>query len=71
MNMKKTTLFFFSCLAALSLQAQEISFGLGGISNPVINPDHSVTFTFSAPDLDRLREDGFPVPDECGFPQAT
>ena len=63
--MKRITLVLVSCMAALSLNAQEISFGFGGVSNPTINPDHSVTFTFRATDVAKVEiEAGFLPPRE-------
>ena len=67
--MKKLILALWAIMAALTLQAQEIAFGFESASNPTINPDHSVTFTFHAPDVAKVEiEAGFLPPREIDAP---
>ncbi|MDO4215855.1 MAG: hypothetical protein Q4D12_08105 [Bacteroidales bacterium] len=52
--MKKTFLALSLAGACMQLNAQEISFRLASGENPVVNADHSVTFTFQAPNTARI-----------------
>ena len=56
--MKKLLTLLVCVGAAFTLQAQEISMGGGGLENPTINPDNSVTFTFNAPNVATIEIDG-------------
>ena len=70
--MKKLLTLLVCVGAALTLQAQEISMGGGGIENPKINADNSVTFTFNAPNVATIEIDGeFLPPREIRTQQGT
>lgn len=67
--MKRIFIIMTACICSLSLFAQEISFSRTSFDNPTVNPDKSVTFTFSAPDAAKIEiEGGFLPPREMDTP---
>lgn len=58
-DMKRlTTLLIAAATTLCTISAQEISFTRMAFDNPKINPDNSVTFTFSAPNAAKIEIEG-------------
>lgn len=64
----KNTIFYFLMLTGLAAFSQEDLWAVAEIVSPEVNPDHSVTFRFMAPNAEEVKLSGDWLPSEGWIP---